>query len=69
MLNALQINQKNYTLSTFPSSNQQNLEDSRKVLAISVFKQKYCSSALPAHAYKMAITTVCVQIDNCFCNT
>ena len=29
----------------------------------------YCSSALPAHAYKMVIATVCVQMDNCFCNT
>ena len=27
---------------------------------------KYCSSALTAQAYKMIITTVCVQIDNCF---
>ena len=30
---------------------------------------EYCSSALTAQAYKMVITTVCVQIDNCFCNT
>ena len=30
---------------------------------------EYCSSALKAQAYKMVITTVCVQIDNCFCNT
>ena len=36
MLNALQINQKNYTLSTFPSSNQRNFEDSGKVLVVSV---------------------------------
>ena len=36
MLNALQINQKNYTLSTFPSSNGGNFEDSGKVLAVSV---------------------------------
>ena len=36
MLNAPQINQKNYTLSTFPSSNRRNFEDSGKVLAISV---------------------------------
>ena len=28
--------QKNYTLSTFPSSNRQNCEDSGKVLAVSV---------------------------------
>ena len=30
---------------------------------------EYCSSDLTAQANKMAITTVCVQIDNCFCNT
>ena len=36
MLNALQINQKSYTLSTFPSSNRRNFEDSGKVLAVSV---------------------------------
>ena len=28
---------------------------------------EYCSSALPAHGYKMVSTNVCVQIDNCFC--
>ena len=38
MLNALQINKKNYTLSTFPSSNGRNFEDSGKVLATSVFE-------------------------------
>ena len=69
MLNALQTNSKNYTLSTFPSSNR-NFEDSRKVLAISA--SEIYSSALPAQAYKMVITTVCVrvcvcvQIDNVF---
>ena len=42
MLNALQINKKNYTLSTFPSRNRWNFEDSRKVLAISVFE--FCQS-------------------------
>ena len=68
MLNALQINPKNYTLSTFPSSNRQNFEDSRKVLAVSVF-EFYQSTVLPAHAYKMVITTACVQIDHCFCDT
>ena len=36
MLNAFQINKENYTLSTFPSNNRQNFEDSEKVLAISV---------------------------------
>ena len=38
MLNAFQINKKKYTLSTLPSSNRQNFEDSGKVLAISVSK-------------------------------
>ena len=36
MLNALQINQKSYTLSTFPSSSRRNFVDSMKVLAITV---------------------------------
>ena len=36
MLNALQINQKSYALSTFPSSNRRNIEESGKVLAVSV---------------------------------
>ena len=36
MLNALQINNKNYTLSTFPSSNRRNFEDYGIVLAVSV---------------------------------
>ena len=30
---------------------------------------EHCSSALTAQVHKMVITTVCVQIDNCFCNT
>ena len=38
MLNALQINQKNYTLSTFPSSNRRKFEDSGKVLTVSVLE-------------------------------
>ena len=37
MLNALQIN-KNYPLSTFPSSNRRNFEDSGKLLATSAFE-------------------------------
>ena len=45
MLNALQINQTNYTLSTFPSSNQQNFEDFGEVLAISV-SEFYQSTAV-----------------------
>ena len=36
MLNALQINQKDYILSTFPSSNRRNFEDSGIVLVVSV---------------------------------
>ena len=51
-VNALQINQKNYALSTFPSSNRRNFEDSGIVLAVSVsqFLPEYCSSALTAQA-------------------
>ena len=45
MLNALHINQKKYTLSTFPSSNRQNFEDSGMVLAVSVC-QFYQSTAV-----------------------
>ena len=45
MLNALQINQKSYTLSTSPSSNRQNFEDSGIVLAVSV-SQFYQSIAV-----------------------
>ena len=33
------------------------------------FTTQYCSSTLPVHAYKMVITTVCVQIDNRVCST
>ena len=67
MLNALQINQKNYILSTFPLSNGRNFEDSRKELALSVF-EFYQSTVLPVHPCKMVITTACVQIDDCFCD-
>ena len=38
MFDALQINQKNYTLLTFPQSNRRKFEDSGKVLAVSVFE-------------------------------
>ena len=38
MLNALQINQQNYTLSTFSSNSRRNFEDSGRVLAVSVPK-------------------------------
>ena len=45
MLNAFQINQ--YTLSTFPSSNRRNFEDSGKVLAVSVCEFYQFSSINP----------------------
>ena len=45
MLNAHQINQKNYALSTFPSSNRRNFEDSGILLAVSV-SQIYQSNAV-----------------------
>ena len=54
---------KNYNLSTFPLSNRQNFEDSGKVLAVSVF-EFYQSIAV-----QMVITTECVRIESCFCNT
>ena len=34
----VQSSKKNYTLSTFPSGNRRNFEDSGKVLAVSVFE-------------------------------
>ena len=48
MLNALQINKNNYIFSTFPSSNQQNFEDSGKVLAVSE-TEFYQSIAVQLH--------------------
>ena len=45
MLNAFQINQKNYTFSTFPSGYRRNFEDSGIVLAFSV-SQFYQSIAV-----------------------
>ena len=48
MLNALQINLKNGTLSAFPSNNRQNFEDSGKVLAVSV-SEIYKSIAVQLH--------------------
>ena len=59
---------KNYTLSTFPSSNRWDFKDSGKVLVVSV-SEFYQSTAVPPYQptlIKMAITTVCAQIDNCF---
>ena len=48
MLNALQINKKNHTLSTIPSSNPRNFEDFGKVLAVSV-SETYQSIAVQLH--------------------
>ena len=45
MLNALKVNKEKDTLSTFPSSNQGNFEDSGIVLAVSV-SQFYQSIAV-----------------------
>ena len=49
MLNAPQINQKDYTLLTFPSSNRRNFENSRIVLAVSV-SQFYQSIAVQLYS-------------------
>ena len=57
---------KKSTLSTF-HGHRENFEDSGKVLVVSV--SEFYESTAVAHAYKMVITTVCVQTDNCFCNT
>ena len=70
MLNALQINQKKIYLIDL------SIEQSTKIWRFQKTAGRfciwslpeYCSSALPAHVYKMVISTVCVQIDNCFCN-
>ena len=62
---------KNHTLSTFLSRNRRKFEDSGKVLAVSVsefFTRAVLQFSSTIPAYKMVITTVCVQIDNCFCN-
>ena len=49
MLKALQINQKKYTLSTFPSSNRRKFEDFGKVLAVSVFE---CHQSIAVQLYQ-----------------
>ena len=71
MLNALQINQKKvYLIDLFieQSTKFWGFRNSAGRFCISVLPE-YCSSALKAQACKMVITTVCVQIDSCFCNT
>ena len=62
---------KNYTLSTSPSSNRRNFEDSGKVLAVSV-SEFYESITVQLHQpalRRWLSLLLCVQIDNCFCNT
>ena len=61
MLNALQINKKIYLID-LSIENQQNIEDSGIVLAVSL--TKVFSSAPTAQAYQTVITTVCIQTDN-----
>ena len=34
---------------------------------LKILEKRWPFLYLSAHAYKMVITTVCVQIDNCFC--
>ena len=70
MLNALLINQKNYTISTFPSNNRRNFEDSGILLAVSVsqFYQSFAvqlqhprlirSSISLLYVYKQTIVSV-----------
>ena len=57
-VNPLQINLKNYTLSTFPTNTQRNFEDSEKVLAIpasevyqSITVQLYQPTFISWHAF------------------
>ena len=71
MLNALQISKKKLDLidlSIEQSTKLSEFRNSAGRFCISILLE-YCSSALTAQANKMVITTVCAQIDNCFCNT
>ena len=71
MLNSFQINQKNSYLvdpSIQQSTKLPGFRNSAGRFCISILPE-YCSSALTAQANKMVITTACVQIDNCLCNT
>ena len=71
MLNALQINQKRLyliELSIEQLIKLRGFQNSADCFCISILPE-HCSSALTAQAYNMVVTTVCVQKDNCFCNT
>ena len=59
---------KNYTLTTFPSSNRRNFEDSGKVLVISVF-EFYQRIAVQLSQPRLRRWLSLLYIDNCFCNT
>ena len=65
MLNALQISKTLYFID-LSIEQSTKLWRSRKSAGRSCIWNlpEYCSSARPAHAYKILITTVCVQIDN-----
>ena len=63
---------KNYTLSTFPSSNRRNFEDSGKVLAVSV--SEFYQSSITVQLYQPTVIKwlsllYVVQTDKCLCNT
>ena len=70
MLNALKINQKHISYPLFHRAIDGTLKIPENCWPFRYLNlQEYCSSALSAHAYKMVITTIGVQIDNCFSNT
>ena len=54
MLNALQINKINYTMLTFPLSNQLNFEDSAHVLTVSI-SEFYQSVAVQLMRWLLAV--------------
>ena len=65
MLNALEISKKNLPYRPFYRAIDRTLKIPEKCwsfLYLNSTRAEY-SSALPAHAYKMVTTTVCVQMD------
>ena len=64
MLSTLQINKKNIPYRPFKRAIDETLKILEEWWPFLHLLPKYWSSALPAYAYKMVITTVCVQIDN-----
>ena len=59
MLNALQMNKKIYTLSTFLFSNRRNFEDSGKVLAVSVSE---CYQSIVINSGQKDVEVFCVAL-------